>query len=290
MAIPIRLVVDSTSDLPPAWLARWNIPIVPAYVNFDKESYPDDGVSLSREDFYHRITSAYKFPTTSAPSPGKAQEVIRAALADSEHVVVFTVASQYSSIYNTVRLAAGQVDPNRVTVIDSGSMSMGLGWQVVAAAEAVERGASLAEMLLAADSVRVRSEIWAAVGTLDHLRRSGRVNALVAGIGTLLQIKPIITLNKGTAATLQRVRTMTRAIQAIIERARTFAPLERLAILHTHYPEGARILRDALLDIAPTSSLVPTPAETPVFDVNIGMAVHFGPGTLGISLVRAIQD
>lgn len=279
MTAPIRLIVDSTSDLPREWLARWKIPIIPAYIHFGDESYPDDGVALTPEDFYRRMAHGPKFPTTSAPSPGVAQEVIRSVLAESEHVVVFTVASQFSSIYNTVRLAAGQVDPDRVTVYDSGSMSMGLGWQVAAAMEAIERGGGPQEALAAARRVRERSEIWAVIGTLDNLRRSGRVNALVASLGTLLQIKPIITLKEGVVSTLQRVRTMNKAFQAMVALARPFAPLERLAIVHTHYPDGARLLREALSDIAPPDTLTA--------EVNLGMAVHFGPGALGIALVRA---
>lgn len=278
MAAFVKLMVDSTTDLPPEWLAKWDIPVLTAYVNFGEESFPDNGLSLTRAEFYRRLAAARVLPKTSAPSPGLAQQLLRRQLDKAEHVVAFIVASQFSSLYNTVRLAAQDVDPNRITVVDSGQASMGLGWMVVAAAEAAERGAALDEVLAAAQSTRERVRLYFTISTLEYLRRGGRVNTLVASIGTLLQIKPIIELREGVVTTIQRARTMSKATQAIIDLTHSYVPLERLAVLHTNSPGEAADLLSRLSNIAPP--------DTITVDVTTAIGTHVGPGGLGIALVR----
>jgi DegV family protein with EDD domain len=278
MAERVKLIVDSTSDLPPDWLAKWDIPVLAVYVNFGDESFLDDGIALPRAEFYRRLAASRALPTTSAPPPGVAEQLMRKQLDKAEHVVFFTVASAFSSLYNNVRLAAQQVDPKRITVVDSGSASMGLGWMVAAAAEAAQRGADVEEVLAAARDTSERLKLWAAIDTLQYLRRGGRVNALVASVGTLLQIKPIIDVKEGKVGIVQRVRTMNKARQTLIDLAHEQAPLERLAVLHTNFPEGAADLLARLSDLAP--------ANTITVDVTTAIGTHVGPGCLGLSPVR----
>ena len=278
MAPRVKLLVDSTTDLPKEWLTKWDIAVLHAYVNFGEESFPDDGVALPRPEFYRRLAAGKGLPRTSAPAPGVAERLIGEQLAKAEHVVAFTVASQFSSIYNTVRLAVEQVDPKRVTVIDSGQVTMALGWMVVAAAEAAERGAGPEEVIAAANKVRERVKLYAAIDTLEYLRRGGRVSYLLAGIGTLLQIKPIIEVKEGIVTTNQRARTMSKAVQALIDLGRAQAPLERLAVLHSNYPEGAGDLLQRLKDIAPADAIT--------VDITTAIGTHAGPGCLGLATVR----
>ncbi len=277
----IRIVIDSTTDLPAEWIQRWGLPMIPAFVNFGGESYPDDGVALPRPAFYQRLAASPALPTTSAPPPGLAEKVLSDTLSTCDHVLAFTVASQLSSIYNTIRLAAEHVDPQRITVYDSGSLSMGLGWQVTTAMEVLERGGSREEVWAAVRSVRARSALWAVPDTLEYLRRGGRVNPLVASIGTLLNIKPIIHFHEGIVNTIQRVRSMGKAIQAIAALAKGAAPIERLALMHSNFEQGTRTLFEQIGDAAPTD------APPIIADVTTAIGVHFGPGALGIALVRA---
>jgi DegV family protein with EDD domain len=276
----IRIVADSACDIPAEWRARWGISLIYAYVNLDSVSYPDDGVALPHEEFYRRMAAARALPTTAAPSPGQAQAVIRAALEGAEQVVVFTVASALSSIYNSVRIAAATIDPARVTVVDTGSLSLGAGFQAIAGAEAAAQGGGVADVLAVAEAARRRTEVWAAADSLDHLRRSGRVNALMAGIGTLLQIKPIITIRDNAVTNIARARTINKALQAIADLAQACAPLEKLAFLHTHAPQAAEVLRGIMGDISKSLT------ETPVIDVNTALGVHFGQGAVGLALMR----
>jgi DegV family protein with EDD domain len=207
-----------------------------------------------------------------------AQQLLQQQLDKAEHVVAFGVASRLSSLYNTIRLAAQDVDPKRITVIDSGQASMGLGWMVVAAAEAAERGANLDEVLAAVQSTRERVREFFTISTLEYLKRGGRVNTLFASVGTLLQIKPIIELHEGVVSTIQRARTMGKATQAIIDLTHSLAPLERLSVLHTNAPAAAADLLARLADI--------TPPDTITVDVTTAIGTHIGPGGLGIALVR----
>src|SRR5712664_3132537 len=102
MAQRVKLIVDSTSDLPPEWLTHWDIPVLAVYVNFGEESFLDDGIALPKAEFYRRLAGSRALPTTSAPAPGVAEQLMRRQLDKAEHVVFFTVASHFSSLYNTV--------------------------------------------------------------------------------------------------------------------------------------------------------------------------------------------
>lgn len=279
MATPsVKLVMDSTSDIPVEWCKKYDIAIIPAFINWGSDSFPDDGVSITRDAFYQRMATDKDLPRTSAMPPGIAIEVIKKQLATAEHVVVFSLAHQFSGIYNTLVLAAREVDPNRVTVVDTGSVTMSMGWQIVAAAEVAAAGGNKDDVIAASKQVRSRCKLIAVIDTLDNLRRSGRVSSITAGIGTLLQIKPIIEVVDGVVNTVQRVRTSSKAIDTLTEMANAAAPFERVAIIHTNDPKGAEGLRAKL------GAIVPADAIT--VDATPAIGVHVGPGCLGIAYVR----
>src|SRR5689334_2854373 len=216
MTARVKLITDGTCDLPREWTNRWDIAVLYPFVNFGEESFLDDGLTLTRPEFYRRLEAGKGLPKTSAFATGTAHDAIERQLKNAEHVVAIMLASQFSSIYNTVRLAAEEFGPSKITVVDSGQVSMGLGWMIVAAAEAAERGAGPEEVIAAAMSTRERVKLYAVIDTLEYLRRGGRVSSLVASMGTLLQIKPIIEVKNGEVITVSRVRSMTKGVQALI--------------------------------------------------------------------------
>lgn len=275
----ILIMADSTCDLPPDLVRRFTIRIVPTYVQFGLESLADDGIQLTRTNFYKRLVTASPLPTTSAPSLGETIEIMNRALQDADFVIGLTAPSNLSAIYNVFRLAASQTAPKRVTVIDSRTLSMGFGWQVIMAAEMAEAGHSaqaIQQMLL---STQPRIHVWAALDTLEYVRRSGRVGWAAATMGELLQIKPIIHLYDGEVGYAMRVRTSHRAFQALVDLAHQAAPLDRLAIMHTANPDGAQRLSDALHTIHPAANPVIVEA-TPI------IGVHVGPNGLGLAVVQ----
>ncbi len=278
---PILVMTDSTCDLPPAWVRRFDLRVVPTYVHFGQQSFADDGVQLTRTDFYQRMVTSSVLPTTSAGPPGEVLEVMRQALIDADQVVALTAPAALSGIFNTFRLAAEQTDPARVTLIDSRMTSMGLGWQVVIAAEMAQAGASPAEIEAAMERIQPRCEVWAALETLEYVRRSGRVNWAAAMVGSLFQIKPIIRLHDSVVSSVTRVRTSHRSFETLVALAHKAAPLDRLAVMHTHNPDGAQRLVEALSDVRPDNEMV-------VVEVTPVLGVHVGPGALGLGVVRKL--
>jgi DegV family protein with EDD domain len=276
-------MTDSTCDLPAEWVKRYDIRVVPTYVHFGLESLADDGVQLKRVEFYERMAQSEKLPTTAAPPTGQIVEVMARTLQDAEHVVALTAPAKLSGIYNGFRLAAEQTDARRVTLIDSQMTSMGLGWQVITAAEMAQAGAGPAEIEAAVLAMQPRSDLWAALDTMENLRRSGRVSWAVAMVGGLFQIRPLIRLHNSEVSSVTRVRTSQRAFEALVELARRAAPLERLAILHTSNLQNAKLLAETLADLIPG-------VEYPIVDVTPVLGVHAGRNALGLAVVRQEQQ
>jgi DegV family protein with EDD domain len=274
----IRFVTDSTCDIPPDLIEQHGISVAPCYINYGGESYADDGVELVREQYYEALPDIHPHPTTSAMPPGVAEDAIRAVMDTAEHVVIVAVASKLSGVYNTFRLAAANVlEPEQYTLIDSGNTSMGLGFQVLMGAEAATAGSDVEQVVSTVHRVREASRVYCALATMEYLRRSGRVGWAAAGIGALLQIKPLIEVFDGEVHSLARSRTFKRAVDEMVELLQSRAPLDRLAILHANNPEGAAELAERLKDFAPPGVLFANVTPT--------IGTHIGPGGLGFAYV-----
>lgn len=269
----IGFITDSVADVPPELVRKLGIRVIPIYVNYGGQSYLDDGTQLVREDYYDLLPSQNPLPTTAAPSPGMAQEIVHSAFAEVDHLVIITIPQQLSATYNVLRLAAQDLPPNRVTLIDGGSVSLGMGWQVVAGAEIAAETGDVTAVLDAIQRARTHTNLAAMLATLEYLRRSGRISLASAGLGTLLQIKPIVTVTDGVVVPLARVRTASRAKTELVELARAAGELDKLAILHTNNLEDAAWLHEQLADIAPP--------ETYTVNVNPALGTHVGPQALG---------
>lgn len=274
----IRFVTDSTCDIPAEWVEKYRIGIVPAFINYGGESYADDGVELIREDYYRKLASIHPFPTTSAPPPGLAEQVIKQTFEDADHLFILTASAKLSGIYNAMRLGSSSLPQDRVTLIDSHSTTMGLGWQVAIGAEVAEKTGDPVQVEDAILRVQKAQRVYAVLGTLEFLHRSGRVGWAAAGIGALLQIKPVIEVKDGEVHSIARVRTFGRAIDELVKLTREVAPLDRLAVLYATDGDGARNLYEQLKDIAPP--------DTVFVRINPGIGTHIGPSGLGLSPVQ----
>jgi DegV family protein with EDD domain len=191
--------------------------------------------------------------------------------------------AHFSALYNAAHLAARSFPKGRVTVIDTGQLTMGLGWLVIAAAKAARAGAAAKEIVELVAALKPQARVLAALDTFEFLRRSGRVGWAQALVGTLLRVKPMIEVRDGQVLPLGRVRTSRRAMDRLVELTGDLGPLRSLAILHTDRPEGADELRSRLAHLRPQDQVL-TVDVTPV------IGVHVGPKALGIAAIVASEQ
>lgn len=276
----LGIVTDSTSDLPADLVAQHGIEVVPAILIVEGKEYAD-GEGISREEFYARLPAMKTPPTTSAPSAGSFQERYEKLLrAGAEHVLSIHAPAALSGIFNAARLAAESFG-ERIKVLDSGSLSLGLGFQVLAAAEAAEAGLQAALAII--ERTQLRLHLSAALDTLEYLRRSGRVPGAITLLGSLLNIKPLIELSDGQVKAIGAVRTTKQANERMLSFLLSGGPLERLAILHTGAERRAgeflQQLRDEIAGRLPRQILL--------VNVTTVIGAHVGPNGLGFAALRA---
>jgi DegV family protein with EDD domain len=274
----IHIVTDSTSDLPPDIVRELNITVIPVHVIFGEESF-DDGVTITRAEFYRRLKTTKVLPTTSTPSIGEFAEVYQRV---GGEIVSIHVAAKWSSLLEVARLGAELATGAQVTLFDSGKLAMGLGWQVILAARAAQHGHSATEIGQLLQTAKHRVRLFAALDTLEFLRRSGRVNSFLARFGQLLSIKPIIDVGDGEVSMVDRVRTRRAAIDRLREITYQLGPLESLAVLHTSNYATARTLADEF------AATIPNLREPIIVcEATTAVGTHVGPNGLGIAAVVA---
>lgn len=275
----IGIVTDSTSDLPAYLIEEHNIQVVPTILILDGKEYAD-GTGISREEFYTRLPSLQTAPTTAAPSIGDFITPYETLFSQGcDHILSIHAASQLTTIINVARQAA-QEFPDKVTCVDSGSLSLGLGFQVIAAAEEAE--SDLRSALDAIASTRKRLQVSAALDTMEYLKRSGRVPSAVAALGGILSIKPVIELLDGEVKPIGAVRTTKQADERILQFLLERGELERLAILHTNAEPRAKALLNELMQNVRMS----IPRDIIFVNVTTVIGTHVGPNGLGFAAVR----
>jgi len=275
----IGIVTDSTSDLPAYLIEQHEIQVVPTILILDGKEYAD-GTGISREEFYTRLPSLLTPPTTAAPSMGDFARSYENLLSQGcDHIISIHAASQLTTIINVARQAA-QEFPDKVTCVDSGSLSLGLGFQVIAAAEEAELG--LKPALDAIESTRKRLQVSAALDTMEYLKRSGRVPSAVATLGGLLSIKPMIELVDGGVKAIGAVRTTKQGNERMLKLLLEAGTLERLAILHTGAEPRAREFLNTVMQQASQS----VPRDILMVNVTTVIGTHVGPNGLGFASVR----
>lgn len=276
----IRIVTDSTSDLPPALAAEYNISVIPSYVNIGDESFRDL-VDLSRAEFYEQLPRYPRLPTTAAPAIGIFAETYRQLVAEGATTIIsLHVSAELSAMCNAARLGAEEIDEIPIHIFDSRQLSMGLGLMALLAARAAAATEVDAILQMLAGTV-ARTHVFAVLDTLEYLRRSGRVNWAEFSIGTLLRIKPTLHVYEGEVHSLAKVRTRGRALSQLLAEIAALGPLQELALLHTHDFEGLAEWREL------ARPLFPDNYEPVAVEVTPAIGAHVGPGALGIACIAA---
>ncbi len=275
----VAIVTDSTADLPAGLRERHGIAMVPLNVHFGDESFRDQ-IDITTDEFMARLGRSSGLPRTSQPAPALFEETFRALAADHDAVVAVLISSRLSGTLQAATLAAQAVaETVPVEIVDSRNGSMGLGLQVLRAAELAERG-------LAAPAIaeRLRAETAANhivffVDTLEFLQRGGRIGRAAALLGGLLQLKPLLRVDEGQVVPFERTRTRARAIQGLVDFVRGLPHVERLSVLYSTSPADAETLADRLaLELSLAREAIVVAQMGPV------IGTHVGPGAMGVAV------
>jgi DegV family protein with EDD domain len=275
----IGIVTDSTADLPAALQERYHPTMVPLVVNWDGETFRDK-IDLTTAEFYRRLRISKTMPKTGAPSMAAFETAFRDLLKTHDAVVSINVAAKFSATYDVARRAAESVDPARIHVVDSGSVSIAISWLVEMAARLAEEGVAAEQIVAQIEEARPRLHIFALVETLTFLQRGGRIGRGAALAGTLLNVKPILSIRDGEVAPVERVRTMNGALRRLVELVVGLGPIERLGVVDC---DAATNANEAARQLA---------AHYPELTIDRGelgpvVGTHGGPGLVGVAVLLA---
>jgi DegV family protein with EDD domain len=273
----IRIVTDSSCDLPQEIIQEHKITVIPLFINIGDQSYLD-GVDLSHQEFYERLPGFRPVPKTAAPSPEVFRKVFEQLASEgATEILSIHISTKLSAIVDIARTAAKETTRLPVTVFDSRQLSLGTGFQVLAAAQAATEGRPLSEILSMLEEQIRRTHVFAALDTLEYLKRSGRMNFAISALGTFLQIKPFMKMYNGEP-TAERVRTRKGAMKRLVELLEEYGPYEKVALLHSHALQRAEALLREVRGLLPEGEIW-MEEITPI------LGAHIGPGIIGFACI-----
>jgi DegV family protein with EDD domain len=276
--MPVKVVTDSVSDLPPQVVEDLGITVIPLNVRFGEKVYRD-GIDLTTEQFYRELVRSKTLPVTSVPSPGTFAEAYNKLAEETDEILAIILTSKLSGTYEVALQSIGLMKRKcRVEVVDSQWAVMAEGFIVMAAARAAQAGASLDEVLEVVRANISRVDIRAAFDTLEYLRRGGRIGAAQALLGSMLRINPIIGLKDGVVEPMGRTRSRLKAIDHLYQFVTSYSHIEELAVEEADCPEDADLLVERLGAKFPKERIYRS-KTTPV------IGTHTGPGLLLVAVM-----
>lgn len=281
----IAVVTDSTTYMPPELVKKYNISIAPQVLIWGDETYKD-GVDIGSQEFFSRLRTAKVLATTSQVAVISFQEIFQDLVEKGYDVLAVLISSKLSGTVQSALQAKDLMSSARekVNVVDSQSVAMALGFQVLAVARALEDGASLKDAIALAERSHENTGVFFAVDTLEFLHRGGRIGGAQRFIGTMLNMKPILAIQDGRVEGVERIRTKAKALDRVLEltteKIAGRTPV-RLATLHADAADEAR----ALLTRAEQAL---HPVESLFTEVSPAVGNHTGPGTVGLAFMAGM--
>jgi len=276
----VKVVTDSTSDLPAEVVRELGITVVPALIQFGDKVY-HDGVDLSPEEFYHKLQISSVLPRTSAPSPGSFNEVYSKLAQEAEAIISIHVAAKLSATYDAARLGSADLKCP-ISIVDSETASMACGLLVILAARTAREGASFSGIDALVRTAVPRTITFGVFGTLEYLYRGGRIGRAQAFLGSILKLNPILAIRAGEILPIARVRTRPKAIERLCEIIRDSGIPQEMSVMSTTEPAEAEALAQQLAPIFPPERM---------YRASIGPAVgtYVGPRAVGISVIWKVK-
>jgi DegV family protein with EDD domain len=269
----VKIVTDSTSDLPPRIAKELGITVVPLYVHFGEEVF-QDGVDISGDEFYRRLTEGPVLPKTSAPSPDTFKQLYNDLAKEADGVLSLHISSKLSATYESALVGCDGADC-QVSVVDSRSVSMGLGMPAIIAARAANNGATLQEIVELLYNAITRIRVYTMVGTLEYLRKGGRIGNAQWLLGSLLRIKPILEIADGHVVGIGKKRSHAKAVDKVRIITESLGDIEEMAIVYNTTAEEAESLGQSVGHLITEDKIIYT-----TFGPVIG--TYTGPGSIGI--------
>ncbi len=273
----IKIVVDSTADIPAALREQYAITVVPILAQFGSQTFRDD-LDITRDEFYARLIASPEPPKTAAPSVGMFKEAFRQVTADGSEVLSISVAGALSGTYNAARQGAQLVEGARIVCVDSQTATMPFGFLALHAAKAIRAGASLDDAVALIEQLRTRTVLYVALDTLRYLEKGGRIGRMRALLGTLLSVKPIMEVRNAEIVPIEQVRTSRRVPPRLVELGQARGDFSDLAVLYTTTRDAA----EQMADLCAAMGMMPR-AQILIVQATGVLGVHTGPGALGLA-------
>lgn len=276
-------VTDSTAYLPPALMEKYNVKVAPIQIIFADRIYKE-GVDLTPEEFYAKLAewkaAGKEMPTTSQPTPADFVSAYEELIADGvDQILCITVTAKSSGTFATAQMAKGMVSGAEITVVDSETTNMQMGYMLLEAAKVLEGGGTMEEALAAIEKVKAKSCIYWTVTELEHLERSGRTAGAKEAIESAVRVKPVVSIVDGIPTMVDKVRTEKAGVDRVIELVKekmAGSKIKGMTVVHTNIPDKAQKFAErvrAEFDYG---------GEIFINELGSGVAVHFGPGCLGL--------
>ena len=280
--MPLQLITDSTADIPNTLIDQYNIKIIPLYVNFsDGKGNIEtmrDGLDIGPDLFYRRLRESNLLPTTSQPTVQDFMKVYQEASTNGTQIVSVHISSLLSGTYNAAVQAKTQLkSTSEIEIVDSKLASMGLGLAVLAGAKAIKNGATLQKVVEDIKIAISQINIYFVVDTLEYLQKGGRIGKAQALLGSLISLKPILTMADGGLQPLERVRTRRKAVGRLVKLVEHAEDVSDICLIYNTTPEDVEYLKEQIVRLHPKSNIVTS-------KLGATLGVHVGPGLIGVAI------
>ena len=278
----IRIVTDSSGDLPPDLVQKHQITVLPCYVVVDDQTFKD-GVDIQADEFYRRLQAEGRTPTTAQPTVADFQEVYRDLVGRGDQIISIHVSGKLSGTLNSAEQAKASLEGGApVEIIDSQLASIPLGLAVLDAAIIAAEGGDYLEVAAKVRQGLTSHHGYFALDTLEYLQKGGRIGKARAFMGSVLNVKPILRLQDGEAHPVERPRSRERAMRRLVELAQELAPVRQLAVIYSTDPERMAALKQDLTGLMPADQIIEAR-----FGSTLG--TYIGPDALGVAVTQGAR-